>query len=97
FSRDWSSDVCSSDLMKRTILIACGALILTAGGLQLAFGHQDAAVQDAAPANPEEARKLAGEIAKAYKNAKTLRDTVRFEISGPRAEERRVGKEGRSR
>lgn len=69
--------------MKRTILIACGALILTAGGLQLAFGHQDAAVQDAAPANTDEARELAGEIAKAYKNAKTLRDTVQFEISGP--------------
>src|SRR5690606_39601422 len=87
FSRDWSSDVCSSDLVgvvarDRGVLVRLGVdalvLVLVVGGP--ALGDRPAVDQDRAA--------LAGELRVAH----ALVVGAGVEVVGLRSEERRVGK-----
>src|SRR5690606_40010853 len=74
FSRDWSSDVCSSDLTlpRRLLLAACACLVLAGCG-------------QAVPEPPSTAAGVSEALLRAMGGAEA------------RSEERRVGKECRSR
>src|SRR5690606_39538255 len=87
FSRDWSSDVCSSDLdmiaSRRTFLTAAAAMAVTpdvawaARAMHVASGWSLATADVETDIAPRELRLIHGRP--------------------PRSEERRVGKEGRRR
>src|SRR5204863_3876550 len=75
--RDWSSDVCSSDLESASAIYAAGAVFAWAG-ISFALGHRFL------------------EVARQYIRADNARQLF-FHRSIERSEERRVGKECRSR
>src|SRR5690606_40795782 len=88
FSRDWSSDVCSSDLVDAKYQDALSRLDAALTRLQadeVVIAQKAAQVLDQLPA--QLATALAGE-------ASSVRNAV---IEAARSEERRVGKEGWSR
>src|SRR5690606_41148473 len=87
FSRDWSSDVCSSDLM--TFTITPFVILMRVLGIFLGRDHRFS------PTGNDLIEKLGGTI------ATVCQDVVKVQINDQimclRSEERRVGKEGRSR
>src|SRR5699024_12008382 len=82
--RDWSSDVCSSDLTRPTLF---GAVPRVWEKLKAALqaGYPGDAVADSV-ANPQVAQTL---------RAKIGLDEAQWVVTGARSEERRVGKESR--
>src|SRR5690606_40983402 len=93
FSRDWSSDVCSSDLnvatdmqtLTRRRLLAHGAVALPQHMIQIALPQTQEIQQADAQIGFRQLQQLA---------ARWRRQWLRF---NPRSEERRVGEERRSR
>src|SRR5690606_40225922 len=81
FSRDWSSDVCSSDLTTWEDLVTIGGKIRDEQGVQLGIGLA------------QELDSNMAHRAILYSFDSMLQDVN----SNIRSEERRVGKEGRSR
>src|SRR5690606_40391689 len=89
FSRDWSSDVCSSDLMQDLMLVGCSSIALwddfTEDGELLIGRNFDFYVNDAFAEN---------------KIVEFIQPKTGYNyasVTWPRSEERRVGKECRSR
>src|SRR5690606_39825483 len=86
FSRDWSSDVCSSDLNIGTTLLGIGGaagIVATASGVEL--------IGVVIPS-------LVYMFGVGFVFANTMARTLgRFPTRGGRSEERRGGKEGRAR
>src|SRR5256884_5284894 len=81
-SRDWSSDVCSSDLISPALFVRCGS---TNFALPLAV------VEEIRRLRADEIEDVGGKL------LTKVRDVVTEVIRLDRSEERRVGKECRSR
>src|SRR5690606_40884730 len=78
FSRDWSSDVCSSDLRAHNLRAIVGTLLMLVLVIAVLMLIVCAAAMATGQESVEAGRKLVGKV-------------------GVRSEERRVGKESRSR
>src|SRR5207249_5832836 len=91
--RDWSSDVCSSDLAQRKSLldVGTGSGILAIAGAKLGFDPIVALDLDPAAVRIARANAVQNGVERIVRVSR--RDLTRL----PRSEERRVGKEGRSR
>src|SRR5690606_41159814 len=94
FSRDWSSDVCSSDLEQKIGDLPAGRLIEISGGF---VGDQDARFRRERARNRDALLLAAGELARVVRGP--LRKSHRGEFAcgdAERSEERRVGEGRRS-
>src|SRR5690606_39862953 len=92
FSRDWSSDVCSSDLLKSSdVLEACHSLIRK----EVSFADHDRIFAD----DINKLRQLisSGRLLDEANQAAEAAGYSLSKTAYDRSEERRVGKEGRSR
>src|SRR5207302_7266544 len=91
FSRDWSSDVCSSDLAAaaaipwRVLMLFASALAVCGGGIVIALVGDGPYVASSAPFDP-------AAIARVFADRGTRLATLGYL---GRSEERRVGREGR--
>src|SRR5438270_8713620 len=81
FDCDWSSDVCSSDLTPRTIPLGIN-IVKTNRGID-------------APPDPDEV--ILDDYVQSVRLLKDHGDYLCLNLSCPRSEERRVGKEGKVR
>src|SRR5690606_41209980 len=93
FSRDWSSDVCSSDLICiRRLRHPEGASVESLVEEAQTGPVEEEDLQGRPPLPEEEEERAAPRIA-----TEPIRDEPGETIEAPRSEERRVGKGGRSR
>src|SRR5690606_39819952 len=86
FSRDWSSDVCSSDLGGVEV-----------GALQLAVPPADAGGVDEPPCGAAQLDQLVDRVAGGARHRVDQHPLLTRQAVQQRSEERRVGKEWRSR
>src|SRR5690606_40309240 len=98
FSRDWSSDVCSSDLVaagdKNITITSTHTTPYTSHNMRDCAASITWLVAASIPALPEASTNRISSLLCSRANA-SARDTTRCRVS--RSEERRVGKEGRGR